>query len=378
LPKKSIKLTNNCLQNEFICIDLIGLIYSTNNYGYYNLLKISFQKEEVNMNPKMTVPEAAELLNITGQAILKKIKQKSLEHKKSQNRVFFGHTTAKEVFKFQFSPKIIAIQVVKGGTGKTALTQSIAVRASLYGAKVLCVDLDQQGNLTQSFGIDADAHNSIVMLNVVKGEAELTKGIIPINEGLHLFPSRINNASLEDYLMTESLPIDRVYKEYLDPLKSSYDLIIIDCPPALGRSVAASALSSDFVISPIIPEQSSLTGLDITFNALKVASKKYKRKINVKIVLNKFDVRTSLSHKILTYLIEHQEYRNCLFRTYIRQNQEFPNTFYKHTSIFDSVKPSTAKEDIDLLTREILEIIPAKEKEKDEKSFFPLESYGGN
>lgn len=322
----------------------------------------------------MTVQEAAEILGITGQAILKKIKQRSLPHKKSQNRVFFGHETAKEIFKFQFPNKIVAVQVVKGGTGKTALTQAIAIRASLYGAKVLCVDLDQQANLTQSLGVNADELNSAVMINVVRGETEMSKGIIEINAGLHLFPSRINNATLEDVLMIESLPIDRVYKDHLDPLRNIYDLIIIDCPPALGRSVAAAALASDFVIAPIIPERSSLTGLEITFNALKEASKKYKRKINVKIVQNKFDVRTILSHETLTYLIEHQDYKHCLFRTYVRQNQEFPNTFYKHTSIFDSIRPSTAKEDIDLLTREILEIIPQQEKRKSEKSFFQLEN----
>lgn len=308
------------------------------------------------MNPKITIHEAANILNLTTQAIFKKIKSKSLDHKKTQNKGYFGHLTSKEVFNFKFPSKIIAIQIVKGGTGKTAIAQAIAIRANLYGAKVLCLDLDQQANLTQSFGINVNEINSPVMIDIVKGKNELSKSLIPVIEGLDLLPSKIENALLEDFLMVESLPIDRVYKELLEPIQSFYDLIIIDCPPALGRSVAAAALCCDYVIAPITPERSSITGLDITHNALKEASRKYKRKINLKVVQNKFDVRTTLSHQTLAYLIQHSDYKDCLFKSYIRQSQEFPNTFYKHTSIFDSIKVSTAKEDIDLLTREILEI----------------------
>ena len=318
------------------------------------------------MNPKMTIVEAASVLNITTQAIFKKIKNKSLVHKKSQNRAFFSHKTAKEIFEFAFKPKTITVQIVKGGTGKTAITQAIAIRAALYGARVLCLDLDQQANLTQSFGFNVNEITSAVVIDLIKGKAELSESLLEPIEGVHLLPSKIDNALLEDVLMVESFPIDRVYKELLDSIQNQYDLIIIDCPPALGRSVTAAGLISDYVISPITPEKSSLTGLDITYNALKEASKKYRKNINLKIVQNKFDLRTTLSHQILSYLVSHSVYKDYLFKSYIRQSQEFPNTFYKRTSIFDSIKISTAKEDIDLLTREILEI-PVTDQEINEK-----------
>lgn len=319
------------------------------------------------MNPKITVHEAAHILGISTTAIFKRIKAKSLSHKKTQNKAYFGHKTAREIFGFSFKPKIIATQIVKGGTGKTAITQAVAIRSSLYGAKVLCLDLDQQANLSQSFGINVNDINSSVMIDIIKGKSELHESLLEPVEGVHLLPSKIDNALLEDCLMVESFPIDRVYKELLDPVKDEYDLIIIDCAPSLGRSVAAAALISDYVISPVTPEKSSLTGLDITHDTLKEASKKYKRKINLKVVQNKFDLRTTLSHQILTYLIKHPNYKDCLFKSYIRQSQEFPNTFYKHMSIFDSIKQSTAKEDIDLLTREILEIpVNTSETNKEE------------
>jgi hypothetical protein len=80
--------------------------------------------------------------------------------------------------------------------------------------------------------------------------------------------------------------------------------------------------------------------------------------------MNKFDGRTVLSREILSNILEHGTYRNCLLNTYIRQNQDFANSCASCSSIFDPIKPSTSKEDIDFLTQEILNIVPDKlEKE---------------
>ena len=227
------------------------------------------------------------------------------------------------------------------------------------------MDLDQQANLTQSLNINAD--NLPVMIDVIKEKKQFHEGIIHVFDGLDLFPSNINNAILEDTLMLESLPIDRIYEGFLSPLRSKYDLILIDCPPALGRSVAAATLASDYIIAPITPEQSSLNGLNISFHALKSVQRKFKKTTQFKIIQNKFDARTLLSREILTALINHQEYKDCLFRSYVRQSQDFPNTFAKGISIFDTLKPSNAKEDIDLLTQEILEIIPLSNFQKNDE-----------
>ena len=75
-----------------------------------------------------------------------------------------------------------------------------------------------------------------------------------------------------------------------------------------------------------------------------------------RIILNKFDTRTYLSHEILSTLIKHSNYSEKLFKTYIRTSQDFPNAIANGLSIFDNLKTSSAKEDIDLLTQEILGI----------------------
>jgi len=323
------------------------------------------------MQPKITISEAAQFLNVTNQAISKKLKQKSLKSIRSGNKVAFSYSTSKEIFQFDFKNKVIAMQIVKGGVGKTAMAMSIASRASVYGAKTLCIDLDQQANLTNYFGIKSD--NLPIMIDVLKGKTKLEENLIEVADGLHLFPSRIDNAVLDDHIMIESLRLDRVFSDHIIPLKKFYDLIIIDCPPSLGRSVAAAALAADYIIAPLIPDSQCLIGLNLLEKGLKKLSDKYNRLVPFKILFNKFDGRTTLSRNIITHLLKHKAYRDCLFKTYVRQNQDFANSCAKHESIFDSIKPSTAKEDIDFLTQEILDIVPTSEEKNQDVSIVSLQ-----
>src|SRR6188768_3998987 len=114
------------------------------------------------MNPKMTAADAARFLGVTIQAVHKQLKSKGLPYQKAQNRVFFGHETARALSWQPDNQKTIAFQIVKGGTGKTSIAHSVGVRACLYGARVLFVDLDQQGNLTQACSLDPEKYPCMV------------------------------------------------------------------------------------------------------------------------------------------------------------------------------------------------------------------------
>ncbi len=84
------------------------------------------------MEAKITAAEAANQLKITLQALHKQLKVKNLSFEKSQNRVFFGHETARKLFKLDFKKKIVAFQIVKGGTGKTSIAHAVSIKANLY------------------------------------------------------------------------------------------------------------------------------------------------------------------------------------------------------------------------------------------------------
>lgn len=314
-------------------------------------------------HPKMMAADAADVLSVTLQAVHRILKHNKLDTNKNQNRVYFGFETSKSLFKIDFDQRVIAFQVVKGGTGKTSIAYSFAVRANLYGARVLCIDLDQQGNLTQSFKVNAVEQP--IMIDVLNGSRRFEDAITPISEGLDLLASRIENAVLDKVLMLEKHSLDRVYADLLDRVKGKYDLIVIDCPPALGHSVAAATLASDIVIAPITPDYFSMAGLKISYDEIESLARKYNKNIALKVLMNKFDQRNSLSSEVMTTLMTHDLYKDKLCKTFIRVCQDIQNSIYKGISIFSTLRNTPAKEDVDLLTQEILCI---KEKMKARKT----------
>lgn len=309
------------------------------------------------MFPKMTVSDAARFLNVSSQAVIKKIKIHNLSFHKKQNRIFFGHSTAKEVFNIKNEPKIFAFQIVKGGTGKSNLAMNIAVRLSLYGLKTLCIDLDQQANLTTLMNINLENFISLVDIIESNGQLKIEENLVQVSDGLYILPGKLESAKLDDLILTKGLGMDRVYKDLISPLKEKFDVIIIDCPPALGRSVGAAAFASDEIIAPVIPDKLCLLGLNLLDDSLKqLASSRYGRSVPFRIVYNKFDSRTSLSKEILAGLLRSPIYKDKLIDTYIRNSQEIPKTCIEGMSLFDSLKPSLIKDDIDSLSIDLLNL----------------------
>ena len=312
----------------------------------------------------MTALDASRFLDVSKMSVYRKIKDLNLESVKCGNKLCFGNETAKSIFNYNFGNKIIALQIVKGGTGKTSLTHSIAIRLSLLGAKVLCIDLDQQGNLTQAFNIKAE--DKPIMADFLTGNNSLTFDslIVKVNSGIDLIPSRIDNATLDNIIMLKRFNLAKVYSDYFEHVRKLYDVIIIDCPPALGQSVTAVALACDTVIAPVTPEEFSLSGLMLTYQEINEIARTFEKTIGFRILLNKFDMRTALSYDVIQTLMKHEVFGKLMYKIYIRNSQEFPNAIARGESIFDVLKVTSAKEDIDLLLSEIFINIPAKTEKK--------------
>ncbi len=307
------------------------------------------------MDPKVTASEAAAFFNISIQGMHKKIKLGKFLTKRKNGRVYFGHDTAKNLFKLHFPNKVFVFQNIKGGVGKTEITYCIAIKASLYGAKVLCIDLDLQGNLTKGC-FKINAKNMPIMLDVIKDGIPIQDTIVNILPGVDLIPSDLDNGVLDNTLTVGRFPLDRVYKQKIDSLKNIYDIILVDCPPALTASVTAATLAADEIIAPVTPDDHSFSGLKLLFNEVKDIEDKYKTKIPVKIIFNKFDIRNNLSHDKLDYLRKTEDYKDKFYSSYIRMSQDFPNVIDNGQSIFDTFRETAAKEDITLLVQEMLNV----------------------
>src|SRR5476649_1335466 len=114
------------------------------------------EKDIVSMQPKMSIAHAAEFLNVSAQAVHKQIKLKNIVCPKLGNKLYLTFSQAKQLFHISFKQKVIVSQIVKGGTGKTTTTDNVSSCSNTYGARILKIDADPQGNLTDACGIDPE------------------------------------------------------------------------------------------------------------------------------------------------------------------------------------------------------------------------------
>lgn len=306
----------------------------------------------------ITPPELKEILNLSVQGIHHTLKANNIESILLKKKHRVKPDQIRKLFQargYKYKNEVISFQVVKGGTGKTSISHSFAIRANQYGARVLCIDIDQQGNLTQAFGLDSSDFDTI--LDVIKDESKLSLNdvILPITPTLHLIPSNMNNSVLDRYLQVEQEPLEYIFTDLLKKLRTQYDYIVFDCPPAISCANTAATLASDRIIVPITPDKFSMEGLKITIEELARLNAKYKKAPPlINILFNRYDARKSSSSEYLKQLMSHEVYKDLMFNTFVRDNAEISNFIRHKESIFDSTKNSYAREDLDLFCREIM------------------------
>lgn len=307
--------------------------------------------------PKMSIAHAANFLGISVQGVHKQLKHKGLACPKIGNKSYITHETAKQLFNISFDKKVIVSQIVKGGTGKTTTIENISCCVNSYGARILKIDTDPQGNLTDASGIDAESLP--VLIDIVKGDARIEESIVKIDEGIYLLPSRIENVILDNVLINEKMPLHTFYSDLLESISDQFDFIFIDCPPTMGQAVAAASLYADLILAPLNPDKFSAKGLKILRQEIEALNKKFKRNIGYKLFLNKFSNKTILSDKAIVSLISDPELEGKMLSTTIQFAQEIPNTTDANRSLFSNLKASSTRDDFDRLTRELLGIEPS-------------------
>jgi chromosome partitioning protein len=252
-------------------------------------------------------------------------------------------------------PKLnISFQIVKGGVGKTSLSFSLAIRACHYGARVLSIDLDQQGNLTRSFNIEA--RNTPVWLNIIRDGYKIDQAIIPISDHLHLIPSNLNNSRLDVELTQNALNLKDMMRDALSNIRDQYDLVIIDCPPAINKINTAATCASDLIVIPINPDPYAMDGLEFTLAELAKIRKDFKLSFDYRIIWNRYDARERLGAYYMHELAKNEDRIHKILPVVIRTDTSLKNAVFDSKTIFDLPKKATIREDIDQFTRELLGI----------------------
>ena len=195
--------------------------------------------------------------------------------------------------------KIIAVANQKGGVGKTTTTVNLSACIAQLGKRVLCVDIDPQGNSTSGLGIDKEAvQYSVydVLINGVDPKEAIEHSVV---EGLDMLTARkeLSGAEVE---LVNAMARETVLKRELDTLRDSYDYIFIDCPPSLGLLTINALTAADTLLAPIQCEYFALEGLSDLMNTVKLVKQRLNTDLQVEgVVLTMFDARTNLSGQVV-------------------------------------------------------------------------------
>lgn len=197
---------------------------------------------------------------------------------------------------------IVAVANQKGGVAKTTSVQTLGEAFEARGTHVLLVDLDPQSCLTYAMGIDAD-ELELSIHDVMLGRSTAGKARIE-REGPDLLPSTIDLAGSEMHLLTKT-GREHVLGRALKPLRSEYDLVLIDCPPSLGLLTINALTAASHLLIPVQPETLSRRGVGQLLETVDDVRSYTNPNLEVLgAIVTMYDGRTNLARRVLEELPE--------------------------------------------------------------------------
>jgi chromosome partitioning protein len=245
--------------------------------------------------------------------------------------------------------KVIAFANQKGGVAKTTTTLNLAVAFKEQGFNVLAVDLDPQGNLTMSQGMNPDQLDRSMFDVLVRS--------VPIEDIIHsaeidLAVSSIDLAGAE-LALSSMIGRERALQKALLPVRSDYDYILIDTPPSLGLLTINALTASDEVIVPVQCEYLSLRGLVQLQSTLEMIRENLNPSVDISGILpTMYDSRTLHSREAVDMLTEN--YGELVFRTHIRKTVRYAEAPVQGSSVLKYEPTGSAANAYRELAKEVL------------------------
>jgi chromosome partitioning protein len=220
----------------------------------------------------------------------------------------------------------IAVLSQKGGTGKTTLVRTLADVLQRAGLDVLAIDLDPQGNLSDYFDLEPDISPTIG--EVLSGRAHISEaihdGVVPANLGL----------AEAELVLSGKMGREMTLKRALREPRREHDVILIDCPPALGLLTVNALVAASHAMVSAEGEYFSLQGVEQVLEVMGLARENLNEELEwLGVVLNMMDLRTLHAREARASL--RASFGDKLFDTVIRKSVRYPESAERALSILD-------------------------------------------
>ena len=220
----------------------------------------------------------------------------------------------------------ITVLSQKGGTGKTTTVRTLADVFRRIGLDVLCADLDPQGNLSDYFDVPPDADPTVA--DVLAGKARaadaIHEGVLPANLGL----------AEAELVLSGKMGREMTLRRALREVKRQHDLILVDCPPALGLLTVNALVAADYALISSEAEYFSLQGVEQALEVIELAKESLHPELEwLGVVLNIADMRLVHSRDALKQLKE--RFGDRLFESVVRRSVRYAESAERGVSILD-------------------------------------------
>ena len=261
-----------------------------------------------------------------------------------------------------FILKIISLGTLKGGTGKSMMSFNIA-GALAEDYKVLLLDVDPQCNLSNNVGINIAQQDIYTIKDIfdnpnVNPNTLVVKCPIPQLPNLDIIPGHIQLTATE--LLLSSKPArERILEYYIEDNReffSSYDYIIIDTNPSMGLINQNAFCASDSIILVSDIDDNSRIGLELFIYLWDEVRKALRKEDNVKaLLINKLDIRTSLSSDMIEYISGDSDLSKLMLSQPVRARVAFPKAAMERLPVTKYKGAEQSSEEIKLVIKELFE-----------------------
>lgn len=267
---------------------------------------------------------------------------------------------------------VMAVVNQKGGTAKTTTVENLGIGLARAGKKVLLIDTDPQASLTISLGYPRPDDLEFTLSDLLNGTinekpVRLEDVMIHQAEGVDLIPSNISLAGLEVALVN-TMNRERILRQFLEPVKSAYDYVLLDCMPSLGMLTMNALAAADTALIPVQANYLSAKGLEQLLQTIS----KVKRQINPKlriegILLTMVDSRTNYAREISTLIRDTYGGRIKVFDSEIPRSIKAAEISAEGKSIYTYDPRGKVADAYQTMTREVMKNAEQRQKHQPEQ-----------